>query len=241
MNLKQSICIITGAARGIGLATAQALSEREAHVVLTDLDEAALQSAASLFEPEKAVPVQADVRSPGDLEAVAATALERWGRLDVWINNAGLARHRPIVDYEVEDLELMMDVNLKGTVLGCQTALRAMIPRRSGHIINLISTASLRGIPTESFYCATKWAVRGFTQALQEEAASHNVRATAILPGGVDTAFWDHAVERAMPVEDFLTPRQVADAIVCVLEQDDSAVVRELVLRSIKDRDFASA
>ncbi|MCB1088372.1 MAG: SDR family oxidoreductase, partial [Verrucomicrobiae bacterium] len=129
--------------------------------------------------------------------------------------------------------------NLKGAVLGCQAALAVMVSQGHGRIVNVVSTAALRGIPTESFYCATKWALRGFTQALAEEVASQGIAVSAILPGGVDTAFWDDAVDRQMPVSDFLTPDQVADTILSILRQDDRSVVRELVVRSLADRDFA--
>ena len=108
-----------------------------------------------------------------------------------------------------------------------------------GHIINVISTAGLRGIPSETVYCAAKWGVRGFTQGLQEEAAAHRIRVTAVLPGGVATDFWAGASTRQAPLEKFLTPPQVADAIVKVLEMDDFCVARELVLRSIEDSDFS--
>jgi short-subunit dehydrogenase len=114
-----------------------------------------------------------------------------------------------------------------------------MIPQKRGHIINVISTASLRGIPSETVYCAAKWGVRGFTQGLQEEAAAHRIRVTAVLPGGVATEFWSGASERQAPMEKFLTPQQVADAMVKVLEMDDFCVARELVLRSIEDSDFS--
>ncbi len=239
MTLDQASCIITGAARGIGLALCRALYARGANLVMTDLDSAALTQAAAEFDAERVKAVGADVRLPAELDSIARQAQDRWGSVDVWINNAGLARHRAIVDYTEEDLDLMMAVNLKGTILGCQSALRSMIPQRSGHIINIISTAALRGVPQESVYCAAKWGVRGFTQALQEEAAPHGIRVTAIFPGGVDTAFWDDAVARPMPTADFLTAQHVAVSVVSVLEQDDPVVFRELVVRSLKDRDFA--
>lgn len=241
MNLQNSTCIITGAARGIGLALCEALYERGANLVLTDLDAPALEASAQKFDSARVQAVQADIRKPEEVNRVGEAAQSWFGGIDVWINNAGLAKHMPIVDYSEADMDLMMDVNLKGTVLGCQAALRAMIPARKGHIINIISTASLRGIPEESFYCATKWAVRGFTKALQEEAAPHNIRVTALLPGGVDTAFWDQANDRDMPVQDFLSATQVALATCSALEQDDNVVIRELVVRSIKDRDFAQS
>jgi short-subunit dehydrogenase len=102
----------------------------------------------------------------------------------------------------------------------------------------VISTASLRGIPQETVYCAAKWGVRGFTQGLREEAAPVGVRVSALLPGGVDTAFWSGAVDRAMPVEDFLAPRQVALALIGLVQMENTVVPQELVIRAIRDRDF---
>ncbi len=245
MELNGAVCVITGAARGIGYALAEKLCGRGARVALTDQDAEALQAASQrLAESDShveadAVTLPADVRDREALRNVVESVQHRWGKIDVWINNAGLARHRAIPDFTEEEMDLMMDVNLKGTVLGCQEALRVMAPHESGHIVNMISTAGLRGIPMESFYCATKWAVRGFTQALQEEAAPYGIRVTAVLPGGVDTAFWEDATDAEMPVGSFLKPAQVAEAVCQVLAQDDACVTRELVVRSIEDRDFA--
>jgi NADP-dependent 3-hydroxy acid dehydrogenase YdfG len=183
--------------------------------------------------------VTADVTSAASMAFLAGEA-ERLGPIDVWINNAGLARHRPIADYPEDEIDSMLAVNLKGTILGSQAALRAMAPRRRGHIVNIISTAALRGIPTETVYCATKWGVRGFTQGLREEAAPSNVRVSAVLPGGVDTAFWQHALPgRIMPLDTFLQPRQVAGAVVALLTMEEDVVPQELIVRATGDRDFA--
>ena len=231
MNLQDQVCVVTGAARGIGLAVAQALASKGARVVLADVDEAALNAVTV----PNAKAVVCDITKAADVARLAAEA----GDIAVWINNAGLARHRWIPDYTEAEIDLMLAVNLKGTILGSQAALRAMIPHKRGHIVNVISTASLRGIPSETVYCAAKWGVRGFTQGLQEEAAAHRIRVTAVLPGGVATEFWDGASERQAPKEKFLTPQQVAEAMVKVIEMDDFCVARELVLRSIEDSDFS--
>lgn len=231
MNLQGQVCVVTGAARGIGLAVAQVLASKGARVVLADVDEAALKAVSM----PNAKAVVCDITKAADVARLAAEA----GDIAVWINNAGLARHRWIPDYTEAEIDLMLAVNLKGTILGSQAALRAMIPHKRGHIINVISTASLRGIPSETVYCAAKWGVRGFTQGLQEEAAAHRIRVTAVLPGGVATEFWDGASERQAPKEKFLTPQQVAEAMVKVIEMDDFCVARELVLRSIEDSDFS--
>jgi NAD(P)-dependent dehydrogenase (short-subunit alcohol dehydrogenase family) len=230
--------VVTGAARGIGRAVAGKLLKEGYRVVLSDVAEAAAHETARAFGSPDAIPFGADVGSAEDCARLAAFAGTPAG-IALWINNAGLARHRAIVDYTEEEIDLMLSVNLKGTILGSQAALRVMAPRHSGHIINIISTASLRGIPSETVYCAAKWGVRGFTQGLREEAAAVGVRVTALLPGGVDTGFWKDAVSRNMPTEDFLTAEQVADAVVALARMEASVVPQELVLRALKDRDFA--
>ncbi len=241
MKLKHICAVITGAARGIGLATASSLIEEGARVVLADIDERGLQNALQQLHSPLAVSVLADVTNPQDCARMVSVAQEHGAPLNLWINNAGLARHRAIPDYSEQEIDLMLAVNLKGTILGSQAALRAMTPNRSGHIINVISTASLRGIPSETVYCAAKWGARGFTQGLREEAAGVGIRVTALLPGGVDTAFWNDAVSRQMPTQDFLTAKQVADSIIALVAMDSSVVPQELVLRALTDRDFASA
>jgi NAD(P)-dependent dehydrogenase (short-subunit alcohol dehydrogenase family) len=239
MDLKNKVCVVTGAARGIGLALVQALHRAGARVALADVDAAALDQAVAPLDASRTLAVPCDVTKRTDILKLAEATEARLGPIAVWINNAGLARHRWIPDYTEEEIDLMLAVNLKGTILGSQEALRRMIPRKAGSIVNIISTASLRGVPSETVYCAAKWGVRGFTQGLQEEAAAHNVRVIALLPGGVDTAFWDDASARKAPVEKFLTPAQVADATVQALQMDDWCVPREIVLRSMADSDFS--
>ena len=232
MNLINQVCAVTGGAKGIGLATAQALLARGARVALLDLENVTL-------DHPHALSIRCDVSRAADVQATVNQITEQLGPIDVWVNNAGLARHRWIPDYTEDEIDLMLAVNLKGTILGSQAALKAMIPHKRGHIINVISTASLRGIPSETVYCAAKWGVRGFTQGLAEEAAAHRIRVTAILPGGVDTAFWDDASQRQAPKQLFLKPEHIANGIVSCIEMDDFCVPRELVLRSLDDSDFS--
>lgn len=240
MPIEDTTLVITGGASGIGLATAVLAAQRGASVVLFDVDTAGLERAVGTLPPGRAIAVAGDVTSPaGHADAVSAAA-DAFGGFDAWVNNAGLARHAPIPEATEQQIDLMMDVNLKGTILGCQAALRHLAPKGAGTIINIISTASLRGIPTESVYCATKWAVRGFTQALQEEAAAHGVRVAALLPGGVDTPFWDAARDGTVARGAMLSPEDVARSVMQVLELDPAVVVRELQVRGINDRDFGA-
>jgi NAD(P)-dependent dehydrogenase (short-subunit alcohol dehydrogenase family) len=240
MQLSESVCVVTGAARGIGLAIAQALLAGGARVALSDVNASVLAAAVTKLGSKNAVAIAADVSSVKDMASLAERADHALGPIAVWVNNAGLARHKRIVDYTESDIDAMLAVNLKGTIAGSQAALRAMSPRRRGHIINIVSTAGLRGIPTETVYCAAKWGARGFTQGLREEAAPFGVRVTALLPGGVDTPFWSDATPgRQMPVQNFLTAKQVADAVVTLVAMEDNVVPQELVLRAMQDRDFS--
>lgn len=235
MDIKGRVFLITGGTSGIGLALAESLAQRGGEIVVFSNEES---------DNTEWLSVVGDVAKGADNKRALQSALDKFGCLDAWINNAGVARHRPIPEYSESEIDWMLDVNLKGTILGSQTALRYFSEQKgaSGRsIVNVISTASLRGIPSESVYCATKWGVRGFTQALAEEAADIGVRVTGVLPGGVDTAFWDTAVDRKMPLGDFLMPQQIAAGIISVLEMDDNCVTREIVLRAVNDRDFSAS
>ena len=241
MHLEGTVAVVTGAARGIGLALTEACLAAGARVVLNDLDDVGLATAVTRLATPAAAARAGDVSSLAAMHELAAAAEATFGPIDIWINNAGLARHRSIVDYTEAEIDRMIAVNLKGTIAGSQAALRVMAPRARGHIVNIISTASLRGIPTETVYSAAKWGVRGFTQGLREEAAPLNIRVTAVLPGGVDTDFWTAArPDRRMPTEQFLTPAQVAAAVMAILQLDDAAVPQDLVLRAMHDCDFTS-
>jgi NAD(P)-dependent dehydrogenase (short-subunit alcohol dehydrogenase family) len=241
MNLAESICVVTGAARGIGRAIAEALLADGARVILSDSNETALADTVAALGHPRATGTAADVTSGESLDSLVHESEQAVGPIDLWVNNAGLARHRRIVDYTEAEIELMLAVNLKGVILGSQAALRVMAPRRRGYIVNIASTASLRGVPTETVYCAAKWGVRGFTQGLREEAAANDVRVTAVLPGGVDTPFWQDALPgRATDSRNFLRAADVAEAVVALARMDDRVVPQELVLRAMHDRDFGS-
>ena len=238
--IKKNSVVITGGARGIGLEIGKSLAKHGHVIFLVDSNSDSLEAAkASSLESEPIYFLKADVRNFEQLQGVAREVLSQTGKLDCWINNAGLARHQTIKEITNEALELVLDVNLKGTINGCRAAFEEMSKKKSGRIINIISTASLRGIPNESVYCSAKWGVRGFTQALQEEAAPFGVGVSSILPGGVKTPFWADARESNTDMDAFLDPKSIADAVIFCMNQPSSVVARELVIRSISDNDFS--
>lgn len=237
MDLAGKACVVTGAARGIGLAVSRKLIEAGALVALTDSDSTALRTASKELPSDRHIALQLDVASEASVITATEAIEAQWGAISVWINNAGLARHCPIAEIEEADIDRMLTVNAKGVMLGSKHALRRMQAQRYGHIVNVISTAGMTGIAGQSVYCASKFAVRGFTEALQQEAAAYGIRVTAVYPGGVDTAFWKTAREEQAPTELFLSPEHIAGGILSALQADDFCVMRELVIRSIRDVD----
>lgn len=241
MIIAGKVCVVTGAARGIGLAICKQWLAAGGQVVMGDADEQALAAEADNLAaryPNRVFGLAVDVRVEAQVSELATITENQFGSLDVWINNAGLAKHRLITDYSEEEIDTMLDVNFKGTVLGCKYAMRSMQQRKSGHIINIISTAGLKGVPTESVYCGTKFAVRGFTEALQSEAGPWGIRVSGVYPGGVHTAFWDTARDQQSPVEDYLKPEDVANAVLSVIQMDDNCVTHGIVIRSMRDENF---
>jgi len=233
-GLSGRIAVVTGAASGIGAATARALAARGAVVTGFDI--------ASSFEHSQDWGDGAAVDVGDEEQVVTAMQLvvARHGSLDVLVNNAGLARHGPVQEVRAADLDLMWRVNVRGVVLLCREAFGVMRRQGGGQIVNIVSTAGLRGEPGESVYCATKHAVRGFSEAIAEEGLLHGIRVHTIFPAGVDTAFWTEASTTPLlrsTLDTFLRPEDVAGAIVAALAAPPYLQTQMTVLRAIGDAD----
>jgi 3-oxoacyl-[acyl-carrier protein] reductase len=228
-----SVVLVTGAARGIGRALVPALAAEGATVVPLDVDPA-------VHELPHAICV--DLRDEAACLAAVRGMVDTHGRWDALVNNAGLGRHNPIGDIATADLDLMWQVNVRATILLTREAFRVMGAAGGGQVLNVVSTAGLRGEPGESAYCATKAAVRGFTEAAAEEGRLHDIRVHGLYPAGVDTGFWAGATVDGPGVDTaavFLTADDVAAAIVSALSLPAHVHVPELVVRAVRDADTA--
>lgn len=183
LSLRGRVAVVTGAARGIGYATAVRLVEAGARVVVADIDEAgALEAQARLGEAALAAAV--DVTDGGSLRDLAGTAVEAFGCLDVWVGNAGIYPPTPALELAGEEWDRVLDVNLRGVFLGAREAARKMIEGgRGGVILTIASTAAYRAAGAGvAHYVASKFGVRGLTQSLAVELGPHGIRVLAIAP-----------------------------------------------------------
>lgn len=189
------VLIVTGASSGIGAATARLFARQGYRVVLAARRSERLQALAGEIEAYggTALPVATDVTQPEEIGHLVEAALERFGQIDVLFNNAGIGRLGWLEDLDPEEaVRKQVEVNLLGAIWTARAVLPHMIERRSGHIVNMGSGASFIATPTYSVYAATKFGMRGFTEALRREVGVYGIRVSGIYPGGVDTEFVEH-------------------------------------------------
>jgi NAD(P)-dependent dehydrogenase (short-subunit alcohol dehydrogenase family) len=178
----------------------------------------------------EALAVSTDVSRPEDVAALFQRTHDTFGSLDILINNAGVGAFGQLVDVEPDALERVLAVNVRGTFLCCQEAMRRMIPEKSGTIINIASVVGFRGYPRQSAYAASKHAVMGITKSLAVEAAEHNIRVSAVLPGGVNTTL----IGDARPDLDrstLLQGEDIAQTVLFLLSLPEHAAIDEIYIR----------
>lgn len=187
--------VITGAASGIGRETARVLARAGAQVVVSDIDENGLTQTAALVDSAGglALPIAANVASRSEIDALADRALAQFGRVDIWVNCAGMIVSRPILDAAEEDLDRLIAINLKGVYWGCAAAGRAMRAQGSGSIVNISSGGGEAPVPGLSIYSMTKAAVNMLTRTVAKEFGPYGIRANAVAPGWVDTPMGLHS------------------------------------------------
>ncbi len=224
MEIKGKVVIVTGASSGIGEATAREFGRVGAKVVLAARRVDKLQSLAldinSMANGAETFVVQADLSKLEDIQMLVAQTLEKFGRIDVLVNNAGFGRLDWLENLDpIKDIQAQIDVNVMGVIQTTRQVLPVMINQRAGSIINMCSMAGLIGTPTYTIYAASKHAVHGFSEALRREVKPWGIDVSLIYPGGVVTEFNQHAgikrkTNASTPKFMLLTAEQVGSAVV---------------------------
>ena len=233
MKLENRIAIITGGGRGIGRATAMAFAREGADIVLAARTEAEITAVANDVAElgRRALAMTTDVCSKASVDAMVARTLDSFGKVDILVNNAGVATPDPIPNIREEDWDMTMAVNLKGVFLGTQAVFSQMCQQKSGHIVNVSSIAGKFGESGNGAYCASKFAVVGFTETTNHEGIPHGVKASVVCPGPVNTKLRRDACPDDV-IEHLTLPEDVADLILFLVTQRFCAHTLETVVRT---------
>ncbi|APC78211.1 SDR family oxidoreductase [Staphylococcus aureus] len=228
--LTDKIAVVTGAGSGIGEAIATLLHEEGAKVVLAGRNKEKLQNVANQLSQDSVKVVPTDVTNKEEVDELIKIAQQTFGGLDIVINSAGQMLSSKITDYQVDEWDSMIDVNIKGTLYTVQAALPTMLEQSSGHLINIASISGFEVTKSSTIYSATKAAVHTITQGLEKELAKTGVKVTSISPGMVDTA-----ITAAYNPSDRkkLDPQDIAEAVLYALTQPSHVNVNEITVRPV--------
>ncbi|HCY7537959.1 TPA: SDR family oxidoreductase [Staphylococcus aureus] len=228
--LTDKVAVVTGAGSGIGEAIATLLHEEGAKVVLAGRNKEKLQNVANQLSQDSVKVVPTDVTNKEEVDELIKIAQQTFGGLDIVINSAGQMLSSKITDYQVDEWDSMIDVNIKGTLYTAQAALPTMLEQSSGHLINIASISGFEVTKSSTIYSATKAAVHTITQGLEKELAKTGVKVTSISPGMVDTA-----ITAAYNLTDRkkLEPQDIAEAVLYALTQPKHVNVNEITVRPV--------
>lgn len=240
--INQKVVIITGASSGIGETTARILAQNGAAVVLGARRTERLEILAADIRAQGGVAEYraVDVRQQDQVEALVEFAREKFGRVDVIVNNAGVMPLSPLAELKVDEWERMIDVNIKGVLFGIAAGLPIMKRQGFGHFVNISSIGGHAVYPTAAVYCATKYAVRAISEGLRQEQLDGDIRVTIISPGVVESelanSITDPASRAAMDSfrQIALTPDAIARAVCYAIEQPADVDVSEIIVRPTK-------
>ncbi len=229
-DLSGRVAFVTGASRGIGAAVAGALSERGVHLGLASRSGDDLGIDGAVAGP-------CDVRDPAAVDALVARTVERFGGLDIVVANAGVGGYGPFLEMPLDQIEEILDVNVKGTFHTVRATLPHLLRSDAADLVTVASEAGRRGLPFEATYCASKFAQVGLTRALDHELRPQGVRCTNVCPGGVAT---DFAMGRGrtpdMPeLAGMMAAEDVAEAVVFVLTRPRNHRILEMAFRPVTE------
>jgi NAD(P)-dependent dehydrogenase (short-subunit alcohol dehydrogenase family) len=232
-RVADQVSVITGASSGIGRATALLMGELGAAVVVSARNREALDEVAREIERAggRAYAVVADVADWEQVKALASAAVERFSRIDTWVNNAAISSYGAVDLMEVDEMQRVVQVNLMGQIHGMKAALTQMKAQGEGTIINVASALAERSVPLQAAYCASKHGVKGFTEALRLELASEGlpIDVVLVMPSSINTPLFKHARSKIgvkpMPIPPVYEPRVVAEAIAKLAERPQRQVV----------------
>lgn len=228
-SLKNKNALITGAGKGIGRAIALALAEEGVNVALlartqADLDQVAAEAKAFGV---KTLTLTADIGNIDSVNAAVKTALDEFRTIDILINNAGVGKFGKFLDLTPEEFENIMRINLFGIYYATRATLPGMIEQQSGDIVNISSTAGLKGAPLTSAYSASKFAVIGLTESLMQEVRKHNIRVTALTPSTVATDMAKDLNLTDGNPDKVMQPEDIAELIIAQLKLNKRVVIKE--------------
>ncbi|HEI7352211.1 TPA: SDR family oxidoreductase [Staphylococcus aureus] len=228
--LTDKVAVVTGAGSGIGEAIATLLHEEGVKVILAGRNKDKLQNVANQLAQDSVKVVPTDVTKKEEVDELIKIAQQTFGGLDIVINSAGQMLSSKITDYQVDEWDSMIDVNIKGTLYTEQAALPTMLEQSSGHLINIASISGFEVTKSSTIYSATKAAVHTITQGLEKELAKTGVKVTSISPGMVDTAITAayNPTDRKK-----LEPQDIAEAVLYALTQPKHVNVNEITVRPV--------
>ena len=235
MNLTGATVLVTGGGSGIGFSIAKALAGAGSRVAITGRDQRRLAEAA---KETGAHPIQADVSNPTDVQRTYRDVFKAFGHLDVLVNNAGVGVFKPLVDLDPADFERVFATNVTGAMLMAREAARHFVERKRGNIVNIASTAAVRGAANGTAYYGSKFALRGMTECWRAELRPHNVRVILINPSEVITHF--AATAGFAQSDDNPTKLQgedIARVVKAALEMDDRGFIPELTVFATNPKD----
>ncbi|HET7598419.1 MAG TPA: SDR family oxidoreductase [Burkholderiales bacterium] len=235
-GLKDRVAIVTGAARGLGAEIAGVLAREGAALAIADIDPEGARNRASVLERDGArcTALKLDVRSDTEVRAAVAEVEQRFGRLDIVVNNAAVDFTLPINELSVAEWDAVIATNLRGPFLLSKFAGAVMLRQGAGHIVNIASTAARRTWPNASAYHASKWGLLGLSHALHAELRPKRIKVSAIIAGGMRTPF---LLDRFPDIDPQVLqdPANVAAAVKFVLMQPDETVIPEVMVLPMRE------